>query len=209
VAPPDTSRADKAAAKAARRAHVSRTTVERAQKVVSDGAAELVDAVRAGDVTITRAAELAKLPPEQQREAVVRDRAAPRPTGRPRRAKKTAPEPALEQVAPLNLAEFKAAYKRGPHHSKRTAIHEVPRLKQIEATAKLVLRAWNWINMEWDADHREDMRFALDQAKTMTPLVEQFVERLGAIVFTASGERDAFDEDDEEAPLETEGKKAT
>jgi hypothetical protein len=188
---------------------VSRASVERAQKVVTDGAAELVDAVRAGDLTISRAAELAKLPPEKQREAVVRDKAAPPRGGRPRRSKRPATEPSLDQVPPLNLAEFKASYKRGPHHSKRSPIHEVARLKQIEMTAKLVLRAWNWINMEWDADYREDMRFALDQAKTMTPLIEQFVERLGGIVFTASGERDAFDEEDEDAPPEADGKTRT
>jgi len=210
VAPPDPARIDRSADKAARRAHVSRATVERAQKVVSDGAAELLDAVRAGAVTISRAAELAKLPPEQQREAVVRDKATPRPrAGRPRRATRVAPELVVEPAGPLDLTEFKAAYKRGPHHSKRTPLHEVPRLRQVEATAKLVLRAWTWINMEWDNDHRGDMRFALDEAKTMTPLIAQFVERLGALVFAASGERDAFDEDEEEAPPEGEGKKTT
>jgi ParB-like chromosome segregation protein Spo0J len=192
--------AGKAAEKAARRTHVSRATVERAQQVVTNGSVELVDAVRSGDFTISAAAEVAKLPAEEQR-AVVRDRQAPGGAPKPRRPRlptptedtAAAPLVDFDQASPLKLSEFKAEYKRGPRPSKRTPLNEVPRLRQIEVTTQLVLRAWRWINMEWDTDQREDMRFALADAKTMTPLIEQFAERIGQLVFVASGEKAALE----------------
>lgn len=61
----------KAAADAAAVVNVSPRSVENAAKVVRDGTPELVRAVEAGEVPVTRAAEIAKLPQPEQPAAIV------------------------------------------------------------------------------------------------------------------------------------------
>lgn len=51
---------------AAETLNVSRSSVISARKVISDGIPELVDAVEAGDVSVSAAAEVATLPPDEQ-----------------------------------------------------------------------------------------------------------------------------------------------
>jgi hypothetical protein len=176
---------------AAKATGVSPRTVARAAKLMTNAAPELIAAVRTGDVSVAAASEIAKLPAEAQRSTVrekkvreaaraVRDASRPAPPAPP-------PMPTtLPDSSPLHLAEFKAAYRKGPAPHKRQPLHEVARLQQIAITATLVERAWVWINAEWDTDHRADMRFALDDAKQMTPLLKEFGKRLAAVIATCS-----------------------
>jgi phage N-6-adenine-methyltransferase len=57
-------------ADAARELSVSRTSVQSASRVLNDGVPELVKAVDRGDVAVSTAAEIAKLPEDEQRERV-------------------------------------------------------------------------------------------------------------------------------------------
>lgn len=63
-------------ADAAKLLHVSKRTVESARKVKERGTPELVEAVRSGEVAVSAAAEVAKLPVEQQREIVAKGKRA-------------------------------------------------------------------------------------------------------------------------------------
>jgi ParB-like chromosome segregation protein Spo0J len=58
---------------AARRLSVGRASVDRAKVVVKQGVPELRDALRRGKIAISAAAEVAKLPADQQRELIERD----------------------------------------------------------------------------------------------------------------------------------------
>ncbi|NBT52930.1 MAG: hypothetical protein EBT12_15505, partial [Marivivens sp.] len=62
----------KASAQAAEVAQVSARSVESAKNVKADGIPDLVSAVRAGDIAVSRAEEVSKLEPELQREVVAR-----------------------------------------------------------------------------------------------------------------------------------------
>jgi hypothetical protein len=88
----------------------------------------------------------------------------------------------------LNIAEFLAAYRKGPSPNRRQPGHEAARLQQIAVTIMLADRAWTWITAEWDSDQREDMSFALNEAKEMTPLLKEFGRRLTAIIAKCSTE---------------------
>lgn len=56
--------------KAAKLANVSRTTVERAQRVLAKGVQQLADAVDAGEISVSKASEIAKLTPTEQVEKI-------------------------------------------------------------------------------------------------------------------------------------------
>ena len=60
----------KTAETAAKLLNISASSVERARKVIADGAPELVRAVEAGEVKVSRAAQIAKLTPAEQREKI-------------------------------------------------------------------------------------------------------------------------------------------
>jgi hypothetical protein len=62
--------AEKSAQKAAQILHVSRSSVEYADKVNKEGAPVLVQGVAAGRIAVSVAAQIAKLPAEQQQEVV-------------------------------------------------------------------------------------------------------------------------------------------
>src|SRR5690606_28417229 len=62
--------------KAAKALNVSPRLVQNAKRVVEQGVPELADAVRRGEVAVDAAAEVAKLPQEEQREVVQQGRDA-------------------------------------------------------------------------------------------------------------------------------------
>jgi ParB-like chromosome segregation protein Spo0J len=178
----------KASEQAARAAGVSARSIERAEQLVAAAAPELVNAVRAGQATVWSAVEVAKLPKEQQ-VATARDKKVTE-TARAIREGATPPAsparspviPPVDPNTPLNLEEFKAAYKRAPALSKRRPIHEAYRLQQIVVTVALAERAWRWIATEWDVDQRKDLAFATAEVASMTQLILDFRERLEDIV---------------------------
>jgi hypothetical protein len=153
----------KASEQAARAAGVSARSIERAEQLVAAAAPELVDAVRADQATVWSAVEVAKLPKDE----TARDKKVTE-TARAIREGATPPTsparppviPTVDPNTPLNLEEFKAAYKRAPALSKRRPIHEAYRLQQIVVTVALAERAWRWIATEWDVDQRKDLAFA-------------------------------------------------
>jgi len=67
-------RAPKSATRAGGLLNVSTSTVENGKRVLKHGTPELVAAVEAGEVSVTAAASVATLPPEQQMEAVSKPR---------------------------------------------------------------------------------------------------------------------------------------
>lgn len=80
--------------KAAEMLNVSRESVQRAHKVKSTGTPELQNAVTSGQSSVSAAAEVAKLPEEEQREVV-----AEGASGRPK------PQPALRRPPPRQCLE--------------------------------------------------------------------------------------------------------
>jgi len=52
--------------------NVGRRSVQRAREVLDRGAPELVEAVQRGEVSVSAAADVAELPPDEQREIVAR-----------------------------------------------------------------------------------------------------------------------------------------
>ena len=90
-------------AEAAEEAGVGVRTMERAKKVVKDAAAEVIEAVRTGSMTVDKAADIAALPKEEQVEAVAA------PAAKPAKAKAPKADAAsAEEVADLRarLAEM-------------------------------------------------------------------------------------------------------
>lgn len=90
-------------AEAAEEAGVGVRTMERAKKVVKDAAAEVIEAVRTGSMTVDKAADIAALPKEEQAEAVAT------PAAKPAKAKAPKADAAsAEEVADLRaqLAEM-------------------------------------------------------------------------------------------------------
>lgn len=59
-------------AHAAELLNVSERSVRSARRVVEEGAPELIEAVQRGQVSVSAAADVAELPPDEQREIVAR-----------------------------------------------------------------------------------------------------------------------------------------
>jgi len=84
-------------AEAATLLNVSKRSVERARRVKADGVPELAAAVVAGDVAVSAAAEVAKLPKEEQRAVVAKGKKAVATRAKEERAKAPPPSsPPLE-----------------------------------------------------------------------------------------------------------------
>lgn len=81
---------------AAERLHVSPRSVRDAVKVKADGVPELVEAVEKGEATVSAAAEVAKLPPAEQKKAVKAGKV--KETAAKKRAEKKKPDPATEDT---------------------------------------------------------------------------------------------------------------
>ena len=84
-------------------AGVGTRTIERAKAVQAHAAPEVVDAVKRGDVGLTKAAAIAKLPIAEQAAALHK----PAP---PRKAPKVAPVVEPEHAAPIDYTELDAAH---------------------------------------------------------------------------------------------------
>lgn len=97
-------RTSMSAAEAARELSVSPRTVEAAKAVVRDGSPELVAAVDAGAVSVTAAAEVAKLPEERQAEIVAEGPKAVQAAAKASRAKPDARIEPTEKRPPNGLS---------------------------------------------------------------------------------------------------------
>jgi hypothetical protein len=86
---------------------VSKRSVQNARAVKERGVPELADAVRKGDVAVSAAAEVAKLPEEEQREVVAKGKKAVADRAREARAKPPTPEPAARWDAEDFLLEVR------------------------------------------------------------------------------------------------------
>jgi hypothetical protein len=142
-------RARTATSKAAALLNVSPRLVERAAKVIRDGHPDLVAAVQRGDIALTPAAEVARLPRDQQTKAM-RD-------GADREG--TRPMKPIDKYALVGRLKSK----------KREASADIEALFEVLYTLRSVRNAWGFLVSKWDgeqcADERHDMLAATRTAR--------------------------------------------
>jgi hypothetical protein len=166
-------RAPKSTERAAKLVNVSGRSVELASKVIRDGDPELVDAVDRGDVAVSAAATVARLPKDEQKKAV-RDRKV-RETAKRVRAQKPAP---LVTLDPRGIT----AMRRG----KRTRAKEIAVLRCLLGVVRSGANTWSSLVTDWNDEHRDDMQFALDEADAIKGLFGDLLEKLEHLVNTGA-----------------------
>ena len=112
---------------------ISRPSVERARFIRKHGVPELVEAVESDKITVTRAAKIAKLPPEEQ--AVAMKEPTPKPITKPK--KQAVKNPYKNNPAPTKLeplSKLKVAWTAASPQSRKEFLAWVETQKNYTCT---------------------------------------------------------------------------
>lgn len=123
---------------AAEKLNVSRSAVQRASKVMDEGAPELVEAVKSGAVKVSAAAQVTDLPPEKQADLVKRGEVKAKARAKPAEKPVEAPDDAAKDE---RIADLEAALQEVSGHAQELLAENeqhVARLSTNDETKALI-----------------------------------------------------------------------